>query len=183
MPHIKSFRSFGGVLCGLILAFPLQAQRESDVDGHRRSEPKYACSTTPVSGATPVINNIRVNGGLVFLNDRIEPDNEAFWSLPHGKVFVLTDIVVQNRAPGDEPVATTAFTRFSITSSVNTLELPGKNVVTGDIFFTVVGNKTFNAHFESGIPISSRVFRFLNVINSTAPFVEFSITGILHDCE
>src|SRR5262249_49332431 len=110
----------------------------SAADASASERQRFQCSDKAVPNATPSIAQIKVNGDLVFLNGRILPDNEAFWELPQGKAFLLTDIVVQNRAPGDTPVSETSFTRFVITSPLNVDELPGKNIVTGDIFFTVV---------------------------------------------
>ncbi len=115
------------------------------------------------------IGTISVKQGLVYLNDRIQPDSSRFYTIPQGRLFVLTDIVVQNRAPGDTPVQSTQFTRFSITSPAGS-----------DVFFDVVGNDTLSQHFTTGLCISES-FRFLNLNNSTAPFVEFHITGFLRD--
>ncbi len=115
------------------------------------------------------IGNIAVKHNLVYLNDRLSPDSERFYDIPAGKLFVVTDIVVQNRAPGDAPVAATQFTRFAITSPTG-----------NDVFFDVVGNDTLGQHFTTGLPVASSL-RFLNVINSNAPFVEFHITGHLRD--
>jgi hypothetical protein len=117
----------------------------------------------------PPIGNIAVKHNLVYLNDRLSPDSPRFYDIPTGKLFVVTDIVVQNRAPGDTPVSPTQFTRFSITSPTG-----------NDVFFDVVGNDTLSQHFTTGLPVSGS-FRFLNVINSNAPFVEFHITGLLRD--
>lgn len=117
----------------------------------------------------PPIGNIAVKHNHVYLNDRLAPDSERFFDIPTGKLFVVTDIVVQNRAPGDAPVSTTQFTRFAITSPTG-----------ADVFFDVVGNDTLSQHFTTGLPVSN-FFRFLNVINSDAPFVEFHVTGILRD--
>ena len=115
------------------------------------------------------IGNISVKQGFVYLNDRIQPDNQRFYTIPQGRLFVLTDMVVQNRAPGDAPVQPTQYTRVSITSPVGT-----------DVVFEVVGNDTLSQHFTTGLCISES-FRFLNIINSSAPFVEFHITGFLRD--
>ena len=103
----------------------------------------------------------------VYLNDRLQPNNQDNWTIPHDLVFVLTDLVAQNRGPGDVPVNATDFTRFAITSPAGS-----------DVFFHVVGNETLNLHFQTGLTISDG-FRFLNVANSTASFIEFHITGRL----
>ena len=111
--------------------------------------------------------NITVKLDLVYWNDRVSPTDERFFQIPQGKLFVLTDIVVQNRAPGDLPVAAGQFTRFSITSPAGT-----------DVFFDVVGNHTLGQHFTTGLPVST-LFRSFVIGNSSAPFVEFHITGFL----
>jgi len=120
----------------------------------------------------PQISNVAVKGKYVYLNSRVELGDPAFWTIPNGKTFILTDLCVQNRAPGDTPVTPGQFTRFSITSPSGQ-----------DTFFHVVDNDTLNLHFHTGLPISES-FRFLSVGNSTAPFVEFVATGILvHDLD
>lgn len=108
---------------------------------------------------------------LVYLNGRVQPNNQLVWTIPQGRVFVLTDIVAQNRGPGDVPVNAGDFTRFSITSPLGT-----------DTFFHVVGNETLNLHFRTGLPISDS-FRFLNMANSNATFAEFHITGRLRSAD
>lgn len=88
-------------------------------------------------------------------------------------VLVVTDVVIQNRAPGDEPVEPFQFSRVDL-GQFRTTDPAGPH----DIFFTIVGNDTLNVHFATGLrsPIQ---FRVLNVINGTAPFIEFTITGFL----
>lgn len=113
------------------------------------------------------IGNITVNCSRVYLNDRVLPDTPVTWNIPNGRVFILTDLVAQNRGPGDTPVGAGDFTRFAITAPNGT-----------DVFFHIVGNETLNLHFRTGIRISG-TFRFLNVINSSAAFTEFHITGRL----
>jgi hypothetical protein len=113
------------------------------------------------------ITTVAVNWGLVYLNDRVAPATIASWDVPAGRVLIITDIVVQNRAPGDAPVAASQFTRFSIPSPNGT-----------DVFFLVVGNKTLNLHLRTGIPVSGS-FYFHNIVNSDAPFAEFHIMGRL----
>lgn len=103
----------------------------------------------------------------VYLNGRFQPNDQQSWMIPQDLVFVLTDLVAQNRGPGDVPVNSTDFTRIAITAP------PGI-----DTFFHVVGNETLSLHFRTGLPISDS-FRFLNMANSTATFVEFQITGRL----
>jgi len=119
----------------------------------------------------PVNITAVVRCGSVYLNYRAEPDTPVFWAVPPGRVFILTDLVVQNRGPGDVLVNPGQFTRFAITAGAS------------DVFFHVVGNDTLNLHFRTGIPVTAGSFRFLNVINSTAPFVEFHITGRLESSD
>jgi hypothetical protein len=112
---------------------------------------------------------------FISLNQRISPDEGSdIFSIPDDKVLVVTDIVIQNRNPGDEPVTSTAFSRVVLG--------PGSgdptNIAAGDFFLTVVGNDTLNIHFSTGRVVEKR-FRVLNVINSTAPFIEFLVNGFL----
>ena len=120
---------------------------------------------------TPPVITVAAKRSLIYLNGRVQPNNQQSWTIPQDLVFILTDLVAQNRGPGDVPVNATDFTRFAITAP------PGS-----DVFFHVVGNETLNLHFQTGLPISDS-FRFLNVANSTAPFVEFHITGRLRSAQ
>ena len=122
------------------------------------------------TGTLPKFANVYVNDGVVLLNDRPTPTSVLFYAPPEHKIFVLTDIVVQNRASGDEPVGATQFSSIAISSPTG-----------GDLFFSVVGNNTFSQHFNTGI-LESSLFRFYNIGNSSAPFVEVLITGVLRDC-
>jgi len=157
----------------LLFALPIQSQNSPannhDRDGGKNSDQPYRCSEYTAPTNVPPFNNLSVNGNMVFLNSRIQPDSVAVWAPPKNKIFILTDIVVQNRAPGDEPVAETQSTRFALTSP------------TGDISFTVFSNNTLSEHFKTGIPMSSPI-RFYNIISSSAPFVEVFLTGVLRDC-
>lgn len=117
------------------------------------------------------IGNATIKCALVYLNDRVAPDTPVTWDVPAGRVFVLTDLVAQNRGPGDVLVNAGQFTRFAITAPNGT-----------DVFFHIVGNDTLNLHFITGIPVSG-TFRFFNIINSTAPFAEFHITGRLQSAD
>lgn len=161
---------------GIFLTSLLTAQGQkspannSNLD--KRSYPLAAfnCVVNAPNPSLPAFSNASINGDLVFLNSRIKSGDEAFWTPPKNKIFILTDIVVQNRAPGDEPVTASQFTRFAITSPAST-----------DVFLSVFSNVTFSAHLKTGIPVASP-FRFYNVVNSTAPFVEVFITGVLRDC-
>jgi hypothetical protein len=113
--------------------------------------------------------NVAVHQGLVYLNARVSPSQEVYWEVPAGRSFVLTDMTVQNKAPGDGPVPATNFTRFAITSPCGS-----------DTFFHVVGNNTLSEHYITGLPIAG-TFRFFNLGNSNAPFAEFHMTGYLAD--
>jgi hypothetical protein len=117
----------------------------------------------------PFINSV-VKWSFVYLNDRLQPNESRLWTIPEGRVFILTDLVAQNRGQRDVPVKNTDFTRLTVTS-------PGNDVV-----FTVVGNGTLNLHFQTGLPIAIG-FRLLNMGNSTAPFVEVHITGRLRSAD
>lgn len=117
---------------------------------------------------TPITANAKLS--FVFLNGRFKPSDQQSWTIPPDLVFILTDLVAQNKggATGDAPVNPTDFTRLAITAPLSI-----------DTFFHVVGNETLNLHFHSGLPISDS-FRFLNMANSTpGTFVEFQITGKL----
>ena len=115
--------------------------------------------------------NVAVKWSFVYLNGRFAPNDQQTWTIPQGRVFILTDLVAQNKGPGDIPVKDTDFTRFAITAPPSI-----------DTFFHVVGNQTLNLHFQTGLPISDS-FRFLNMANSTATFVEFHITGKLRSAD
>lgn len=163
----------------LVLALGLPAlpypAGKNHVDNERhnnQTETHFTCPANSVhtTGNLPAFSIANVNGNMVYLNSRVASNRQAFYAPPVNKVLVITDIIVQNRAPGDEPVAETQFTRFSITSPAGL-----------DTFLTVVGNRTFSEHFLSGLVIPS-LFRFMNVTNSSAPFVEVVITGTLRDC-
>lgn len=119
----------------------------------------------------PPSMTIAVKWSFVFLNGRFVPNDQQSWTIPQGRVFILTDLVAQNKGSGDVPVSATDFTRFAITAPSGT-----------DTFFHVVGNDTLNLHFRTGLPISES-FRFLNMANSTATFVEFHITGRLRSAD
>jgi hypothetical protein len=120
---------------------------------------------------TRPIGNATIKCGLVYLNDRVPPDTPVTWDVPAGRVFVLTDLVAQDRGPGDVLVGAGQFTRFSITAPNGT-----------DVFFHIVGNETLNLHFVTGTPVSG-TFRFYNIGNSTAPFAAFHITGRLQSAD
>lgn len=114
-----------------------------------------------------------VKCGFVYLNARVQPNNSVYFAIPAGRVFVLTDLVAQNRGPGDVPVQNTDFTRFGITS-------PAAGT---DTFFHIVGNETLNLHFKTGLVVAANNFRFMNMANSNAAFVEFHITGRLRSAD
>jgi len=112
-------------------------------------------------------------GSIVMFNGRLLPDEMSpIFAVPSDKILVITDVVIQNRAGGDEPVDALAFSRI-VLGGFRITQPSG-----ADIFFTVVGNNTLNLHFSTGMQVVDG-FRVLNVINSSAPFIEFTITGLL----
>jgi hypothetical protein len=115
-------------------------------------------------------------GRFVMFNGRLAPDQPSEQFLvPSRKLLILTDVVAQNRSPGDEPVNGSAFSRLVMGQFL--INLP-KSTSETDIVFTVVGNDSLNVHFTTGMRVPSG-FRVLNEVNGTAPFVEFTITGFL----
>ena len=114
---------------------------------------------------------VAIKWSFVFLNGRFVPSDQQSWTIPQGRVFILTDFVAQNKGSGDAPVKATDFTRIAITGPLGI-----------DTFFHVVGNETLNLHFRTGLPISDS-FRFLNMANSTATLIEFHITGRLRSAD
>ena len=119
----------------------------------------------------PPSMTVAVQWSFVFLNGRFVPNDQQTWTIPPGRVFILTDLVAQNKKSGDVPVDPTAFTRIAITGPLGI-----------DTFFHVVGNEPLNLHFKTGLPIPSS-FRVMNMANSTATFVEFHITGRLRSAD
>ena len=119
---------------------------------------------------------------FVLLNGRIEAGKDSAGFLtPHGKVFIITDITVQNRMPGDGPVYPTHFSRLFMgqVSGYNCNTGSPPNVQSGfDICYTVVGNETLNIHYQTGL-VATSGFRLNNAGNSSATFVEFTICGYL----
>jgi hypothetical protein len=122
---------------------------------------------SPIAGAQQ--NKI---SDFVTFNGRITPEQESpSFNVPSGTVLVITDVVIQNRAPGDEPVHPSQFSRVDLGQFLTT-----DSAEPTDLFFTVVGNDTLNIHFTTGLRAPAH-FRVLNVISGTAPFIEFTITG------
>ena len=112
---------------------------------------------------------------FVSLNQRIQPGQGSdIFSIPPNRVFVLTDIVIQNRSPGDAPVAPTESSRLVFGSGFK----DPSNMGPGDFFLTVVSNETLNIHFVTGRVVEGR-FRIFNSGSSSAPFIEFIINGFL----
>jgi hypothetical protein len=112
---------------------------------------------------------------FVTFNGRIQPDEQSpTFSVPSKELLVITDVVIQNRRPGDEPVDPSAFSRVDLGQVLDNTGSLSEH----DIFFTVVGNETLNLHFVTGLRVPHQ-FRVLNVINSSATFIEFTITGFL----
>jgi hypothetical protein len=122
------------------------------------------------------MNSVIFNNN-VFLNDRLEKgENSPPFIIPPKKTFIITDIVIQNRAPGDAPVDANQSSRITLSSFAN-------NIGAG-FFLTVMGNETLNLHFSTGVPVQKTagqeyVLQVQNVGSSTAPFIEYLITGYL----
>jgi hypothetical protein len=105
---------------------------------------------------------------FVLVRARLSPtDQSSDFTPPEGKILVITDIVIQNRVPGDGPVTEDAFSRIFL------------NTDPGDMVLSVVGNQTLDLHFSTGLRVKGSSFRALNAVNSTAPFVEILISGYL----
>jgi hypothetical protein len=90
----------------------------------------------------------------------------------------VTDIVIQNRTPGDEPVSDFAFSRLFIGPFKQNKD---QDRVDQDLVLTAVGNQTVNVHLSTGLEAEPFpfFFRVLNAGNSTAPFCEVAVTGLL----
>jgi len=105
---------------------------------------------------------------FVHIEARLEPATQSSnYTPPDGKILVVTDIVIQNKSPGDEPVLEDRFSRIAV------------NLDPDDKMLTVVGNQTLNLHFTTGIRVKGPFFRILNVTNSNAPFADISVIGYL----
>jgi hypothetical protein len=124
--------------------------------------------------ATFIFNN------NVLLNERLEHGkNSTPLQIPSNNTLIITDIVIQNRAPGDAPVNQAQFSSICFSNIA-------ENIGEG-FFLTVVGNDTLNLHFKTGVPVRQshgiqppqHLLQVQNVGNSTAPFVEVLITGFL----
>src|SRR5262245_43290133 len=90
---------------------------------------------------------------FVMFNGRLAPDQPSEQFLvPSRKLLILTDVVAQNRAPGDEPVNGSAFSRLVMGQFL--INLP-KSTSETDIVFTVVGNNSLNVHFTTGMRVPS----------------------------
>lgn len=115
---------------------------------------------------------------FICFNDRLKPKEQSAgydfdkktvresYQIPVYKILVITDIVIQNREPGDEPVADTDFSRVEISGDPQ------------PFYLTVVGNATINIHFMTGIRVKGS-FQVKNLPNSTATFIEYIINGYL----
>jgi len=115
---------------------------------------------------------------FIVLNGRIQANQESkTFQVPNDQILVVTDIIIQNRKPGDEPVDVMAFSRI-VLGQVMMFDTNLNKMADEDIFFTVVGNETLNIHFETGMVVRSG-FRVQNEVNSNAPFIEFTISGFL----
>lgn len=165
--HSRLARCTAAALClGLGVPQPSHAAPAESQGGER-----YSCAAVPAklpASAKP-FPVVATNGDHVFLNGRAAHEAEFWFLPPQGKVFLLTDMVVQNRASGDTPVQQNQFSRVAVT------------IPTGQDAFFIVGNRTLSEHFDTAWVLPS-AFRFYNLSNSTVPFVEVFITGVLRDC-
>ena len=89
------------------------------------------------------------------------------FTVPLGYTFVVTDVFVQNRQFGDQPVAEDQHSRLVLSGDPNDW-----NAIT-------VGNDPLVLHFSTGIEVREGIFRIANAISSTAPFVEYQVNGFL----
>lgn len=123
-------------------------------------------------------NRTATSDNFLTFNERIQPDEQSPspspFLVPPGKVLVITDVVIQNRAPGDVPVDASQFSRVRL-AEFSSVTAPTSG---HDIIFTVVGNDTLNVHFNTGLRATTD-FSVFNIGNSTAPFIEFTVTGFL----
>jgi hypothetical protein len=114
----------------------------------------------------------------VSLNGRLAPassgggedalgNQRTSFEVPLGYTLVVTDIFVQNRSPGDEPVVESESSRLFLSGDPN------------DWVATVVGNTALALHFSTGIEVREPTFRILNAVSSSAPFIEYQINGFL----
>lgn len=117
----------------------------------------YAWSAPPVAESRFVFVNARLSAS----------DQTSDFTPPEGRMLVITDIVIQNRAPGDQPVSEDVFSRVFISADP------------GDMVLSVVGNQTIDLHFGTGVRVKGSFFRAYNAVNSTAPFIEIMISGYL----
>jgi hypothetical protein len=127
------------------------------------------------SGASALANN---RPQRVSLNGRIGPSSDSggedahgnplpYYVVPDGYSLVITDIFLQNRDLGDSPVPEQDFSRIVLSGDPD------------DWFVTVVGNTPAVLNFTTGIRVNEPTFRVGNIVNSTAPFIEFQINGVL----
>ena len=127
------------------------------------------------------MQNAVIFNNMVFLNDRLgQAKNSTPFVIPANNTLIITDIIIQNRAAGDAPVPTTQFSRVTFSTLTD-------NIGGGSFFLTVVGNETLNLHLRTGVPFQhtpniqppQHVLQVQNAPNSTAPFIEYVITGFL----
>jgi hypothetical protein len=111
------------------------------------------------------------------LNARLEPDGTTgFFTMPEGARLVVTDIVMQNRSLGDEPVSELAFSRVSFGPFEQDFVAKQREVT-----FNAVGDKSVNVHFDKGM-MAARIptqFKISNATKSTAVYCDIVITGYL----
>jgi len=93
---------------------------------------------------------------------------------------MITDVMIQNKGPGDQPVDPSQYSRIVLGQVQDSLELPVPPQNEHDIFFTVIGNEMLNLHLTTGLR-ATRQFRIGNW--NSAPnsnvLIEFTIAGYL----
>jgi hypothetical protein len=141
----------------------------------------YAPTGLSAQGTATYSQEKNRNGNDQFaIHARIAPDNQFEFDIPAGKMLVITDIVVQNRASGDAPVSPSQFSRLFLNLVVFGSS-PGKAET---LSLTVVGNDTLNLHFTTGLRTegftgAESLRQIFSGVNSTAPFFEILISGFL----
>lgn len=162
-------------LCMSVAGLAMQANTHGGMPPNRRparAEEHFRCAVSAASNPASLkpFSVSVVNGDHVFLNARVLPSAEVWFAVPAMKVLLITDLIVQNRAAGDKPVQPAQFSRIAITAPTG-----------GDAFLSVAGNGTLSEHLRTAI-VERSALRFYNLPNSSAPFVEVFITGVLRDC-
>jgi hypothetical protein len=113
------------------------------------------------------------------ITTRLRAGEDVKFDIPAGETLIITDIVVQNRAPGDEPIDPSQFSRVVFNAI-----LVGSPGTPQSLILTAVGNDTLNLHFTTGLRTASSsgaetTREIFNVNNSSAPFFEILVSGFL----